>query len=304
MHDSTARLRQLGKISWLGLGLCLIRPIRDLVRTLSGRHPVRVFTYHRISHFAQDDLTVSCDTFRRQLRYIRRFHNVVELDEALRLLQGKSRLRQPIAVLTFDDAYTSVYDLAHPILVEEGLTASCFVTTAFPDTTDRYPWDADSPLIESLGVMSWAQLAELASLGWTIGSHTATHQRLSECDPREIHAELAESLDFLRRRLRIEPLALALPFGDPADVPELAIEIARAVGYTSCLWNFGGENTPPSSAWDVRRIDVGGDLPTVVWKARVHGLEPRSWLRHWKQRLTAWAARFSPAPSARVKSTV
>lgn len=47
-HPALA-LRGLIKLIGGWLVLCTVRPVRDAWRTLRGRHPVRVFTFHRIT---------------------------------------------------------------------------------------------------------------------------------------------------------------------------------------------------------------------------------------------------------------
>lgn len=278
---SRLRPRSLAKEVLLRLALSAYRPLRDLARTARRRHPVRIFTFHRVSDLCRDSLTVSRRTFAAQARRIARTHRVVGLEEALGLLASGARLRRPVAALTFDDAYRSVRDNAAPVLADLGLPACCFAPTAWIASDGRFPWDADNPAREHLEVMDWGELRALRDDGWSIGGHTATHARLAECDDPSLERELAGPLADLERRLGIRAPAMAYPFGGPRDVDVRGLRRVESLGYAACLSNHGGENRPwaAPSPFRLARIDIGADLPPLVWKGRVHGIDSSRWLR-------------------------
>ncbi len=269
------------------LALLIVVPVRDLARTLRQKHPVRVFTFHRISELSRDDLTVSPGTFRRQLQYIRKHHDIVDIEHGLELLESSARLKRPAAVLTFDDAYRSVYEIGAAMLAEFKLRGCCFATTDLVGTERWFPWDSDSPVRDFLSVMNWEELRELRRMGWTIGSHTATHPRLADCDDARLRHELEASLDALRTRLNLGSgsVPLAYPFGGPSDISDKGLRLVHEVGYRACCSNFGGENRPPVSSYDIRRIDIGGDHGTLAWKTRARGIALADWTRWWEKRV-------------------
>jgi hypothetical protein len=88
-----------------------------------------------------------------------------------------------------------------------------------------------------------------------------------------LNDELERPIAVLQERLGIDGPALAYPFGGRADITSGALAFARRVGYTACMSDFGGENHPPFDLFDIRRIELGGDHPTLAWKTRVHGLD-------------------------------
>lgn len=269
------------KIVAVAASLAVVRPLRDLWRTLRGTHPVRVFTFHRVTDLCRDGMTVPPDVFERQLAYLCRRHEVVGLDAALRLLASGARLRRPAAALTFDDGYRSVYDAAWPLMQRLGVPGTCFVSTGLVATTRRFEHDAASPVREHLGVMDWDQLAVLRDAGWQVGGHTASHARLAHCDEAALHAELDEPVRALRGRLGVTAPALAYPFGGPEDITPDGIRVARDAGYRACFSDYGGENFGGDDLFALRRIELGGDHDTLAWRAAVHGID----LRRWRRRL-------------------
>ncbi len=267
------------------LALWFVRPLRDLSRSLKRDHPIRVFTFHRISDQCKDGMTVSPELFRRQLKYVMLYHEVVEPGRALQLLRGGANLSRPMATVTFDDAYRSVYDAAAPIMDELGCPGGfCFATTDFVGTDRSFPWDSDDSIRRSFSVMSWEQLANLQKRGWVIGGHTATHPRLADCDESQLQGELGSSLTALRTQLGVEDVPMAYPFGKREDISAEGLRMIQASGYSACFSNFGGENFPPTPLHEIRRIDIGGAHNTLAWKTRVHGID----LGDWRRRVAGW----------------
>lgn len=253
--------------------LSVVRPIRDLVRTARGRHPVRVFNFHRVTDLCRDGMTVSPATFAEQVAYIRRRHNVVPLEQAIDALRSGKRLRRPLAVIGFDDAYRSVFTHGAPILRAHGIAATCFVSTGLAGTDRRFEHDADLPIRDMCDVMSWEELQALTDEGWSLGGHTVNHVRLSACSPDEVRRELADSKAELARRFGVRDVTLAYPFGATTDISEEARDTARQLGYVACFGNYGGENFPGDDLFRLRRSDMGANHDRMMWKLYANGFD-------------------------------
>jgi len=254
------------------LALFLARPLRDLARSARARHPVRVFTFHRVSELSRDGMTVPEVVFRRQIRYIARHHRVVGMDEGLRLALARPALRRPVAVITFDDAYRSVLERAYPVLAAAGLPACCFVTTGLVGTDRRFAHDDENPARAFLDVMNWDELRTLRNAGWSFGGHTTNHPRLSTCAPDVVAQEIDAPLHALARELGAKDIPMSYPFGGPEDITPAAMAVIRGSGYAACFSNHGGENRGATDPFDLARIDLGGDHDTVGWKVMAHGV--------------------------------
>ena len=106
-----------------------------------GDGNLAIFAFHGVVSeplAVPDFCFTSADAFRRQLRCIQRYHEVMPLDAALRSLWA-GKLTGPTAALSFDDGFQSLHDLVLPLLRELGLTASCFLATAAVDS-DALLW--------------------------------------------------------------------------------------------------------------------------------------------------------------------
>ncbi len=104
----------------------------QLVQRLN-RDRVRILMYHRfpLEHSGNFD---------RQCALLAREYKVVSLAEAARRLQGNEPIAN-LAVITVDDGYADMHDVAFPILQKHALPATLFVTTGFINRTCSMPGD-------------------------------------------------------------------------------------------------------------------------------------------------------------------
>ena len=255
----------------LGL-LILYRPISDSWYKLKGRHPIRFFTFHRVTNLCRDGMTVSPDIFAKQIKYILKHYKVISAREAIELLSDGKSLRYPYAVITFDDGYSSVFNSAFPIMKQAGVTGCCFVSTDLVNSKKNFKHDLDSPIQEFLGVMSWDELQHLQEEGWDIGAHSATHARMSELKADKLDYEVITPMNTLKQKLGMEKLMVAYPFGLAEDVPDNWQDIVRNAGYIANFSDIMGENYPGDDLYDLARIELGGDHASLGWKVRVHGI--------------------------------
>ncbi len=152
---------------------------------------------------------------------------------------------------TFDDAFISVYELARPILDEFAIPGTLFVPTDYPDSDRPMSWPGidrwlGGPHEHELAPMSWAQIDELAVSGWEIGSHSASHPRLTEIGDSELARELADSRSRCAEMLNRPCESLAYPYG---DVDPRVVAAAGAAGYRRGAALPGAAGTAEKLEW-------------------------------------------------------
>jgi peptidoglycan/xylan/chitin deacetylase (PgdA/CDA1 family) len=153
---------------------------------------VIALAYHSITPSWENGLAVHPARFEAQLQKLadRGYEGVTFTDAAL-----GDRDRKVVAI-TFDDAFASVAEYALPILRERRWPATVFPVTKAVTVGEPMRWlvahDPEAPS-EELLPLSWHQLAELAELGWEIGSHSGTHRLLSRLSDDELEDEIAGS---------------------------------------------------------------------------------------------------------------
>jgi len=121
--------------------------VRSVARRSAGGTRVLILGYHLpVADFTSSarevlpSLLVSAATLRRQLQQLAREREIVSLDEACRRLQAPpspiSRIPD-VAVVTFDDGYAGVHELAFPVLRDLRIPATVFVPTGYIGTSRR-----------------------------------------------------------------------------------------------------------------------------------------------------------------------
>lgn len=137
-------------------------------------------------------------------------------------------------ILTFDDAYRSVLELAKPILDSHGMRASVYVPTDWAGREEPMTWPGvdqwlGGPHEHELTCMTWDQLGQLEQEGWEVGSHTRSHPRLPQVTAdEELHDELAGSRTECEERLGRPCESIAYPYGAH---DERVVEAAGRAGY-------------------------------------------------------------------------
>ncbi|MGD0497269.1 MAG: polysaccharide deacetylase family protein [Bryobacteraceae bacterium] len=191
----------------------------------SKRHSA-ILAYHSIgggSRFSEP-----AEQFEKQMNLLAASFTIVPLRTLLAALPaGGERL----AAITFDDGFEDLYTCAFPILRKHGLPFTVFLPTGFLEGGSAFfRW---SPHYAGLPPLTWEQVREMMTEGCSVGSHTHSHARLSDCTPDEVFEELTQSKRILERRTGTEATALAYPFGQPHDYDQRVILAARAAGYDS-----------------------------------------------------------------------
>src|SRR4051794_27581664 len=99
--------------------------------TGSGRSRLRILAYHAIADLREDPVLseygVPPSLFTAQLDSLAaRGWEFVDLDAVLAALAGERQLPRRAALVTFDDAYTDLLEVAAPLLAERGIPAVVF----------------------------------------------------------------------------------------------------------------------------------------------------------------------------------
>jgi peptidoglycan/xylan/chitin deacetylase (PgdA/CDA1 family) len=105
--------------------------------------------------------------------------------------------------------------------------------------------------------LNWDEAAEMIRGGMAIGSHTHSHQVLSQLEPSQQYDELTKSRSILRDRLAIQADVLAYPVGARTSFTDQTQKAARDAGYRAAFSFHGGTNRQGRiSLYDLNRIGV------------------------------------------------
>lgn len=189
-----------------------------------------ILCYHAVSDEWPSPIAVRPGDLHDQLALLhRRGYRGVTFTEAVR---GSPRGR--VVALTFDDAHLSVHEHARPELGALGWPATVFVPTRCVGPSGSMAWEGNQRWMQAWGgelrSMGWPELAELATQGWEIGSHTRTHPFLPALSPEALKRELVGSRQDIETEVGIRCESVAYPYG---AVDARVIAAARAAGYVA-----------------------------------------------------------------------
>jgi len=161
------------------------------------------------------------DLFEAHVRRLARDYEVVDLDLVL-----SGRLPRRALLITFDDGYRSVLDVALPVLKQLGLPSVFFVSAAFVAPGSLPLNNLLSHLASSVGIPRLEEaVTGSPTAGRTLGQIVSLIAELPYSRMTSLADELADRFEVDRAGLR----AASALFAEPTDLPQLA-ELRCAVG--------------------------------------------------------------------------
>ncbi len=176
--------------------------------SMDGFQVVPILNYHHFADKCNSPLCMTASAFNLQMKYLKdNGYRVVSMGELYGFLNYRHSLPRRSVVISIDDGYRSVYDIAYPILKKYGFTATLFIYTDFVSS--------------SRNAISWEQLRQLKADGFEVGSHTLSHVDLThrlegeddDTYTSRIERELRVAKEILDKELEQDTIILAFPFG-------------------------------------------------------------------------------------------
>ncbi|MCD4812156.1 polysaccharide deacetylase family protein [bacterium] len=211
-----------------------------------------ILMYHKIQPpEPNSDLAVSVEAFQDQMACLkRRGFETVSLEQLSRACRDGAALPKRPVVITFDDAYQSVFDYARPVLEAQGFTATVFVVARAIGKDNV--WDKGTE-VKRDACMDADALKHLAAVGWEIGSHGLNHSNLTRVSDKEISEELVESRSFLGTLFNRPVTVFCYPFG---ACDQRVRDAAATAGYTTACAISPGTASVTADLMALRRVYV------------------------------------------------
>ena len=139
------------------------------------RNEAVVVAFHRVRDDADvsDPLTVDTRTFESYCGFFKRFFNVVPLPSLVTLLENGRAPHRALAI-TFDDGYRDNYVNLRAVVEETGVPVTLFVSSDHISRGTAFHHDIEHNE-EGFFPLTWAELRQMQTDGFEIGSHTRTH---------------------------------------------------------------------------------------------------------------------------------
>src|SRR3989338_9147920 len=102
-----------------------------ICRTFFPLKTTIILMYHKVNK----------ENFNEQMKYLKKYYNLISLKELTTLLKEKKNLTRNSIVITFDDGYLNNYLNAYPALKRHGLPATFFIVTSLIGRNTLAWWD-------------------------------------------------------------------------------------------------------------------------------------------------------------------
>lgn len=212
-----------------------------------------ILLYHHLvegENVDRGDYEISLRQFEAQLDTLRRLKfATIDFATLLEMLEGRQTPRPRMAIITFDDAFRSFFELALPALKRRGMRATVFVPAGEIGGSNRWDNANGFPRRE---IMSEDELQQMAAEGMEIGSHGWAHRSLPECSDAEAREELVRSRERLHA-LGHTADVFAYPHGHYSETSK---ELVAAAGYRAAVSIFSDAPSVTADRYAMRRIYV------------------------------------------------
>lgn len=223
-----------------------------------GSAPLIVLCWHRVADDRATEWTIRNDVFREQIEWLKsrfRFISLAEVQQ--RMAAGFNQ--EPCLSVTFDDGYADNCQAAIPLLLQEKIPCTYFVTVE--NILHSRPFEHDLAAGKELAPNSLSELRAMAASGVEIGAHGYRHVNLGALvKPLELRREVAEAQEKLAAALGRSVHYFAFPYGQYENLSPLAFAIAKEAGYLGVCSAYGGFNLPGENPFHVQRIMVDESL--------------------------------------------
>jgi peptidoglycan/xylan/chitin deacetylase (PgdA/CDA1 family) len=184
---------------------------------------VPILMYHHIAVSTTDSLYyVAPDKFDDELKLLHNWgYTTITTTLLTQAINNGAALPPRPIIITFDDANEDNYTNAFPIMQKYGFTGVLYLPFNYIDTPDH---------------LTVAQIKEMTSAKWEVGSHSLSHFSLSGMDAPHMRAEIVTSKQKLETLLGVPVLTFAYPFG---NYDSSAVDYVKFAGYIAAMGASG-----------------------------------------------------------------
>lgn len=216
--------------------------------TEQGYQTVPILCYHRFAASCDSPLCMPADVFEQQLRYLKENgYRVIGPEELLDFLDYRKAIPQKAVMISIDDGYRSVYNVAYPLLKKYGFTATLFIYIDYVGVSSK--------------AITWEQLREMKRHGFTIGSHSIAHSDLSKRKANEdnkaylarLKKEIFRSKRIIDEKLGQDTIIFSYPFGRRNQT---VVSLSRQAGYKIAVTVDRGSNAFFDDPFLIRRDQI------------------------------------------------
>ena len=159
--------------------------------------------YHRFDENKYPSTNIRMEVFKEHLEEIKNLNlEFISFQKFEKIVNNK--IDKNYLLLTIDDAFSSFYLNAWPIIKKNKIPIILFVSTR---EVGKY------------GYMTWDQIREIAASDLvTIGNHSHSHEYLIDWDKKKIKEDLDLAIKIFNKELGYSPNLFSYPFGEYSNI--------------------------------------------------------------------------------------
>lgn len=174
-----------------------------------------ILTYHSVNNGRKDDLAVTVENFKKQMRYFyEKGYRTVSLTQ---VIEKRNLAKRPL-VITFDDGYRDNYTNVYSILKRYDFSAIIFLVTEYIGTKKLFKPEKHITRYggreKSYHFLNWAEIREMSDNGIEFGSHSISHPHLTALTQEEIKREILDSKLKIETMIHKSVKFFSYPYGD------------------------------------------------------------------------------------------
>ncbi len=169
-----------------------------------------ILTFHALDD-QSSVISFSPELFRRGMtKLYENGYRTIDLLDAIDCLRLKKPFPERSFVITFDDGYQTIYEVAFPVLQDYGMSATIFLTVG---ESGRGKPGEGLPSLEGRSMLNWSEIGEMNRWGITFGAHTLNHLDLTRLPRERMEAEICDSKKIIENTLNTPISCFAYPYG-------------------------------------------------------------------------------------------
>lgn len=214
---------------------------------------IPVLYYHSVKESADNEVTITPEMLRAELKYIYdQGYVTLTMSQLKAYILNNSPIPEKSILITFDDGYMDNYYNAFPILKEFNMVATIFCITSELDGSYYLSKEA---------------IKEMSTYGIDIQSHTVNHPHLNKMTYDKQLLELTESKKTLEAITGKEIDSIAYPFG---DFNSDSVKAAKEAGYTLGFTTKRGLSDRSDNPLTLDRIYISSKYDMTTFKDILH----------------------------------
>lgn len=191
---------------------------------------VSILCYHNFAPMAPakpNDMIIQQSVFRQEMQSLRDAAvPVISMSDLLAWKRGEKNIPDECVVITMDDGWLGVYQVAFPILKEFGYPFTFFLYKNYVNRGGKS--------------MTLAQIKEMIAYGAEVGSHSVSHRDLrnkkgmpDEQYKQWLNSEIVDSKQFIEATFGVKCRVFAYPYGGKnPDIVQRCMDAGYEAGVT------------------------------------------------------------------------